>query len=596
MEFDAYFRGQNERAKAKDADNEQEDMGGCVEMIMSSILDLQSSWSSSLSSDLSLLSLPPPLISPVASGAGVACDVEGGGGGRNERLLELEHARHVTQVRGLVGGEVYGGYELVGFGEVEGGSHGISLHTGIKRPGEMDEAPISQSEQDGKKRKKKRKKGPYIPSDEDLEGDDGQFGIFTKPSKQELALMEDSMTSVQTGEMHDYQLEKRDEIKEKEKAKDADEDSNLDRMVERKLSHLLPPRMAPGAVAPPSSTTFHGASVRDYQGRSWLSPPPGVRAVDTDDLSSHRSYVPTRCGGTIKGAHAKGVHCIRFSPTFGHMILSGGLDGDVKCWDVARRKLMRTYKGHTAAVRDVAWSGDGKRFLSVAYDRWVRLWDSETGECIKTFTTRRVPYCVKFYPLDNNLFVVGQSDNRVVCYDITKGTVVQEYNHHLAAVNTVTFTEDGKKMVTTSDDKKVMVWEWDIGVPVKYISEPDMHSMPAVACHPGGEFMALQSMDNEVKVYAASNRYQLVRKKSFRGHQAAGFACELSFSAEGRFLVGGDGNGKLWVWDWNTGRVLTKFNAHRKGPARGVEWSPVDPCLVATCGWDGEIKFWDNKK
>ena len=83
----------------------------------------------------------------------------------------------------------------------------------------MDEAPISQSEQDGKKRKKKRKKGPYIPSDEDLEGDDGQFGIFTKPSKQELALMEDSMTSVQTGEMHDYQLEKRDEIKEKEKAK-----------------------------------------------------------------------------------------------------------------------------------------------------------------------------------------------------------------------------------------------------------------------------------------------------------------------------------------------------------------------------------------
>ena len=133
----------------------------------------------------------------------------------------------------------------------------------------------------------------------------------------------------------------------------------------RKLSHLLPPRMAPGATAPESSTTFHGASVRDYQGRSWLTPPAGTRPVDPSELSSYRCYVPTRCGGTIKNAHQKGVHCVRFFPDYGHLLLSAGLDGEVKCWDVARRKVMRVYKGHTAAVRDIAWSNDGSRFLSV---------------------------------------------------------------------------------------------------------------------------------------------------------------------------------------------------------------------------------------
>eukprot|EP00520_Triparma_pacifica_P017978 CAMPEP_0118661674 /NCGR_PEP_ID=MMETSP0785-20121206/16418_1 /TAXON_ID=91992 /ORGANISM="Bolidomonas pacifica, Strain CCMP 1866" /LENGTH=612 /DNA_ID=CAMNT_0006555155 /DNA_START=131 /DNA_END=1965 /DNA_ORIENTATION=+ len=460
------------------------------------------------------------------------------------------------------------------------GKLGIERHTAIKRPSVMNSAPIASGEEPPKKKKKKKNKGPYVATDDDLEGDDGQFGIFTKPSQKELDLMEDSMTSVQKGELQEFQLQNRDEIEEKEKAKahqlDDDNDTSVDRMLERKLSHLLPPRMAPGAVAGPSSTTFHGSSVRDYQGRSWIHPPSGVRPSD-----DHKCYVPTRCAGTIKNAHSKGVHAVRFFPGTGHLLLSAGLDGVVKVWDVKRRKVMRTYKGHTAAVRDVAWNGDGTRFVSVSYDRWVRLWDTETGECIKTFTTRRVPYCCKFYPLDDNFFVVGQSDNRVVCYDVEKGTVCQEYNHHLAAVNTVTFTEDAKKMVTTSDDKKVMVWEWDIGVPVKYISEPDMHSMPAVAVHPDGEYMALQSMDNEIKVYAAKDRYQIIRKKAFKGHQAAGFACEISFAASGRYMVGGDGNGRLWVWDWDKGRVLTKFNAHRKGPTRGVEWSPVDPCLVA---------------
>jgi len=94
-----------------------------------------------------------------------------------------------------------------------------------------------------KKKKKRSKKGSHIASDADLEGDDGQFGIFTKPSTQELALMEDSMTSVQTGELQEFQIATRDEIEEKEKAKanhdpDDDADTNFDRMVERKVRNL----------------------------------------------------------------------------------------------------------------------------------------------------------------------------------------------------------------------------------------------------------------------------------------------------------------------------------------------------------------------
>ena len=86
------------------------------------------------------------------------------------------------------------------------------------------------------------------------------------------------------------------------------------------------------------------------------------------------------------------------------------------------------------------------------------------------------------------------------------------------------------------------------------------------------------------------------RSAPLLGSQVAGFACEMAFSPSGKFLVSGDGNGKLFFWDWNTTKSYARFNAHTRGPTMSCEWSPVDPSLVATCGWDGCIKFWSNTK
>ena len=37
------------------------------------------------------------------------------------------------------------------------------------------------------------------------------------------------------------------------------------------------------------------------------------------------------------------------------------------------------------------------------------------------------------------------------------------------AVNTITFCDDNRRFVSTSDDKSMRVWEWDIPVDMKYI-------------------------------------------------------------------------------------------------------------------------------
>ena len=94
------------------------------------------------------------------------------------------------------------------------------------------------------------------------------------------------------------------------------------------------------------------------------------------------------------------------------------------------------------------------------------------------------------------------------------GEITQEYDHHLAPVNTITFVEDnGTKMVTSSDDKKVLVWEWDIGVPIKYISDPTMHSMPVITMHPSERYLVCQSLDNHSGIKRGIDTPSNVRRR-----------------------------------------------------------------------------------
>lgn len=70
---------------------------------------------------------------------------------------------------------------------------------------------------------------------------------------------------------------------------------------------------------------------------------------------------------------------------------------------------------------------------------------------------------------------------------MNSGEITQEYDQHLGPVNTITFVDENRRFVTTSDDKTIRAWDFDIPVVIKYIAEPHMHSMPAVTVHPNSK-------------------------------------------------------------------------------------------------------------
>lgn len=138
--------------------------------------------------------------------------------------------------------------------------------------------------------------------------------------------------------------------------------------------------------------------------------------------------------------------------------------------------------------------------------RYIKLWNTETGQVISRFTSRKIPYCVKFNPDKNrqHLFVAGTSDKKIICWDIRSGDIVQEYDRHLGAVNSITFVDENRRFVTTSDDKSLRVWEWDIPVDMKYIADPTMHSMPSVTPAPNGKLYFCETSHSKYAEYESS--------------------------------------------------------------------------------------------
>ncbi|KAI3930167.1 hypothetical protein MKW92_017184 [Papaver armeniacum] len=86
-------------------------------------------------------------------------------------------------------------------------------------------------------------------------------------------------------------------------------------------------------------------------------------------------------------------------------------------------------------------------------------------------------------------------------------------------------------------------------------------------------------------------RFQLNKKKRFAGHIMAGYACQVNFSPDEQYVMSGDGESKCWFWNWKTCKVLQTLKCH-EGVCIGVEWHPLEQSKVATCGWDGMIKYW----
>ena len=77
------------------------------------------------------------------------------------------------------------------------------------------------------------------------------------------------------------------------------------------------------------TSTFHGKSLTDYQGRTYMHPPLSEAPQLNSEPGSQDCFIPKVCVHTYTG-HTQGVSVIKLLPKTAHLFLSGSMDTKIK--------------------------------------------------------------------------------------------------------------------------------------------------------------------------------------------------------------------------------------------------------------------------
>ncbi|MEW6609592.1 MAG: WD40 repeat domain-containing protein [bacterium] len=223
--------------------------------------------------------------------------------------------------------------------------------------------------------------------------------------------------------------------------------------------------------------------------------------------------------------HTSSVDSVTFSPD-GKYVVSGSNDETIKLWNVQTGELIRTLKGHYDKIRSVIFSSDGeyiasgswreiivwevksgvciriirdegsfpvfspdvKCIFSVFNNRIVKRWDVESGAPIGSITV--LSDSVRSITLSSNgRYGASINDDNTIDVWQTKTGKWQKLKGHTTSVESVTFSQDAKYIVSVSSNgKTIKVWETETGEVIQTLKEQST-SVKSAAFGPDGNIL-----------------------------------------------------------------------------------------------------------
>ena len=227
--------------------------------------------------------------------------------------------------------------------------------------------------------------------------------------------------------------------------------------------------------------------------------------------------------------HTRDINAVACSAD-GKWILSGGEDGMSLLWDAASRRQLAAFKGE--AVLAVAISPGGKRIASGERYKKVRLLDSGAKE-IRTLEGHNADILAVSFTTDGKLLLSFAKDGGIRSWEATTGAPQGSPQQVPDSYDSGVFSSDGKWLAGGASatlyfynlTTKKLAWKVDAGNTVK-----------AVAISPDARTIAVALGDDTVRVLDAASGKE-------RGKAGGIDANGVEFSPDGtRIAVAGHDN------------------------------------------------------
>jgi periodic tryptophan protein 2 len=157
---------------------------------------------------------------------------------------------------------------------------------------------------------------------------------------------------------------------------------------------------------------------------------------------------------------------------------------------------------------------------------------------------------------------------------------------HFDSMNSLVYSPDGQKIITTADDGKIKVWDVNSGFCIVTFAE---HTSGVTACEfaKKGNVLFTSSLDGSIRAW------DLIRYRNFRTFTAP---TRLSFSSlavdpSGEVVCAGSLDSfDIHIWSVQTGQLLDRLAGH-EGPISSLAFAP-NGGVVISGSWDHTVRIW----
>lgn len=161
----------------------------------------------------------------------------------------------------------------------------------------------------------------------------------------------------------------------------------------------------------------------------------------------------------IDNAHKGGVTSVKLAPNI-RFVMSAGNEGELRMWEFKTRKMWAHLKEHSARVNEVQLFPSGMYALSVGRDRCLYTWDLQQEKRL-TAHRERHGSLNSLALASNQTFVVTAGQEKTLTYwDLRKGDPVRTVSVD-EEVLSLSMSHDDRYLATGGTGQVVKVWDID---------------------------------------------------------------------------------------------------------------------------------------
>ena len=186
---------------------------------------------------------------------------------------------------------------------------------------------------------------------------------------------------------------------------------------------------------------------------------------------------------------------------------------------------------------------------------------------------------------DGSRIVTASEDKTALIWEAQTGKPLLTLQGHTGWVLSASFSPDGGRIVTASGDKTALIWDAQTGKPLLTL-QGHTGSVYSASFSPDGGRIVTTSGDKTARIWDAQTGKPLF---TLQGHTDAVFSA--SFSPDGGRIVTASKDNTARIWDAQTGKPLLTLQGHT-GWVLSASFSP-DGGRIVTASRDQTAHIWD---